>query len=117
MNPPEISLPFFDASARRVRLPQPTSNCAHFHPQPDGAFSSQKSFKPRRTASHTRTPSWGSASSSSSESHSHRTTSTSLLRGYHQCFTPESSRSPSPMTQMSSQPMNIGTPIRRPRSP
>ncbi|CAE6433601.1 hypothetical protein ACGC1H_001498 [Rhizoctonia solani] len=120
MNPQttsETSLPFFDASARRVRLPQPTSN--HFQPQSDTAFLSQKSFKTRvsrRTASHTRTPSWGSTSSSSSENHSPRPSTSSLGR-YHQCFTPESSRSPSPMTHMSLQPMNVRTPARRPRSP
>lgn len=116
----ETSLPFFDASARRVRLPQPTSSPTRVNPQPDTAFLSQKSFKAhtsRRTASHTRTPSWGSTSSSSSDSYSPRTIPTSLRKRYHQCFTPEFSRPPSPMTQMSSQTTNIGTPVRAPRSP
>lgn len=118
MNPQttETSLPFFDASARRVKLPQPTSNRAHFHPQPDTAFLSQKSFKTRasrRTASHTRTPSWGSTSSSSSNDRSPRTTSVELPKRYHQCFTPDVSRSPSPITRMSSQPMNAGTRVLR----
>ncbi|CAE6395220.1 unnamed protein product [Rhizoctonia solani] len=122
MNPlaTQTSLPFFDPSARRVRLPQPTGNRAHFYPQPDTAFSNQKSFKTRasrRTASHIRTPSWGSTSSSSSQTRSLRTTPTNSLGRQHQCFTPESSRSPSPMAQMSSQPMNVGTPARCPRSP
>ncbi|CAE6416216.1 unnamed protein product [Rhizoctonia solani] len=123
MNPPtssETSLPFFDASARRVKLPQPTGHRAPLHPHPDTAFLSQKSFKTRttrRTASHTRTPSWGSTASSSSDTPSPRTVSTGLPRRYSQCFTPETSRSPSPMTQMSSQAISIGVPARGPRSP
>ncbi|KAH7344723.1 hypothetical protein B0J17DRAFT_763484 [Rhizoctonia solani] len=54
--PSETSLPFFDVSARRVRLPQPTSSPARVHSQPGTVFLSQKSFKAhasRRTASHT----------------------------------------------------------------
>ncbi|CAE6477437.1 unnamed protein product [Rhizoctonia solani] len=118
--PSETSLPFFDASARRVRLPRPTSSPSRVHPQPGTAFLSQKSFKAhasRRTASHTRTPSWGSTSSSSSDSQTPRTPPTGLHKRYYQCFTPEFSRSPSPMTQMASQPTSIGMPARAPRSP
>ncbi|KAJ1311167.1 hypothetical protein OPQ81_009668 [Rhizoctonia solani] len=129
MNPQttsETSLPFFDTSARRIKLPQPTSNRAHPQPhpqpqpQPHSASLSQGSFKARtsrRTVSHTRTPSWGSSSSLSSGDYSPRTTSAGFPKRYNQCSTPEMSRSPSPITQLSSQPTNIGMPDRIPRSP
>ncbi|CAE6419925.1 unnamed protein product [Rhizoctonia solani] len=110
----ETSLPFFDASARRVRLPHPTSNLNHLNTQLDTAFSNQKSLKARRTASHIRTPSWGSAASSSSDSHP---ATTRFPKRFHQCFTPETSRSPSPMTQMTSQTTNTNVQPRVLRSP
>ncbi|CEL57982.1 hypothetical protein RSOLAG1IB_02727 [Rhizoctonia solani AG-1 IB] len=105
----ESSLPFFDASARRVRLPQPTSSSI----QPNTALAS-KARGNRRTASHIRTPSWGSATSSSSES---QPAAAGFPKRYHQCLTPEMSRSPSPTTQMTSRLTDTSMQPRVPRSP
>ncbi|CAE6440927.1 unnamed protein product [Rhizoctonia solani] len=113
----ETSLPFFDASARRVRLPQPTSDRNQLYTQRDTAFSNQRSSKTRTTrrpVSHIRTPSWGSTNSSSSDS---QPVATGFPKRYYQCFTPEMSRSPSPMTQTTSQPTNVGIQPHNPRSP
>ncbi|KAF8761504.1 hypothetical protein RHS01_00885 [Rhizoctonia solani] len=111
----ETSLPFFDASARRVRLPHPTSNLNHLNTQlVRHCLLKPKILKSTATASHIRTPSWSSAASSSSDSHP---ATTRFPKRFHQCFTPEASRSPSPMTQMTSQTTNTNVQPRVLRSP
>ncbi|KAG8696237.1 hypothetical protein FRC09_008639 [Ceratobasidium sp. 395] len=109
-------LPFFDASAKRIKLPQPkTSHRAqrNRHNTDNTLSGLHRPFKrPTQRPSHSRTTSSDTSYSSSSEADFSRffsqSTNSSSTR-YTQCSTPEMSRSPSPNEQipMDTSPFNI----------
>ncbi|KAF8609751.1 hypothetical protein BDV93DRAFT_153275 [Ceratobasidium sp. AG-I] len=117
------SLPFFDASAKRVKLPQPTSTrrALYTPPTPENTFPQRRPLRTRtaqRAPSHFRTTSWDTSSSSETE----LLPSPPLQAGrtstrYRQCLTPEMSRSPSPNGHSTPQPASINMPSLALRSP
>ncbi|KAG8745353.1 hypothetical protein FRC10_008212 [Ceratobasidium sp. 414] len=115
-------LPFFDPSAKRVKLPQPKNihRTQRGHPITDNTLSGVH----RRAAlrpSHSRTPSSDTSYSSASEADLSfkllsQSANSSFTR-YTQCYTPEMSRSPSPNEQVPMQTDPISVPTLALRSP
>ncbi|KAG8714418.1 hypothetical protein FRC08_011954 [Ceratobasidium sp. 394] len=118
------SLPFFDPSAKRVKLPQPKNihRAQRSHPVTDNTLSSvhRPSRRPAQRPSHSRTASSDTSYSSASEAEPSKlfsqSTNSSFTR-YTQCYTPEMSRSPSPNEQSPMQTDTISVPTLALRSP
>ncbi|KAG9124071.1 hypothetical protein FRC07_012967 [Ceratobasidium sp. 392] len=111
-------LPFFDASAKRIKLPQPktTHRTQRNRPSTDNTFR-----RPAQRPSHSRTASSDTSYSSASETDLSsrffsQSTSSSFTR-YTQCSTPEMSRSPSPNEQIPMDTTPINVPSLNLRSP
>ncbi|QRW04858.1 hypothetical protein RhiLY_03857 [Ceratobasidium sp. AG-Ba] len=112
-------LPFFDPSARRVKLPHPTATRSPQRARPNSDNTLSGVHRPtRRSAqrpSHSRTASSDTSYSSASEADRpprfFTPSAQSSLAHYSQCYTPEMSRSPSPNAQppMQTTPINIPT--------